>query len=636
MTVEVAASKQDANVVQLQVRIGAQVIGALAGGSLGSGKTGKYSVKITVPADAKASLTLGIWGQGVLIGSATVPVGAAAPGPAVGGASALGVAAGPRPDKIEARVEQVRSLAVDASVMAGNSAQGTVTLEAPAGYTGTPVSLTSSSPAVSVPQSVRVAGGSSTATFELMAVPGGAPGLVTISAVVAGPGGVARLATIRVWAPQQVQSLQRMAGECPSPIRGPAVYGNVPLAQGDECLVRVRLDSLAGGGARVNLGSSRPDVTVPESAAVGAGLQDAVFPIRVAPNATGGSVTITGVTDRPNGIPKQLTLALADPPAPPAGQVTRLVLASVVEPGLTYGGTVWLDGPAPAGGVPVVFNSSSTAVTLPPTLTVPAGASNATFTARVGPVPPAGDVTISAARSGPGNSVVALILKVRVIQVGDVTFSPDNSGGWTLFLESSNAASVTLDAPSITDVTVNLGSSNAGAVVPASVTIPAGQTRAAFNVSAASGAQPGDATISAVRAGSGGVSKSRALRIRMNQVLTITFNPPEVQWNHKPGDDFHSAQPVSSTGHVSLEAPAGPGGVTVTLSIDTQYWGVSVPASVLVPAGQSSVPFTATVGTDRKNPGGGIGSRTSAPVTAVRSGQPSSEAKTRSLSIVWN
>ena len=63
VTVEVAASKQDAKTVQLQVRIGAQVIGSLAGDSLGANKTGKYSVKIAVPPDAKNPVTLAIWGQ---------------------------------------------------------------------------------------------------------------------------------------------------------------------------------------------------------------------------------------------------------------------------------------------------------------------------------------------------------------------------------------------------------------------------------------------------------------------------------------------------------------------------------------------------------------------------------------------
>jgi trimeric autotransporter adhesin len=621
VTIEVSTAMKSAKVVQLQIRLGTQVIGTLTGESLGANKTGKYDVKIAVPADASGSVTLAIWGQGLLIGNVKTRVGGAAPAVVLDNRSMAAASAATLP-KIEMPAGQVRSLAVDASVMAGSSAQGTVTLEAPARYTGTEVSLTSSSPAASVPQNVRVAGGSTTATFPVMAVPGGAPGNVTISAVVAGPGGVAKLATLRVWGVEQVRSVVKISDSCPVRDFG----GARPLVAGDACEVSLTLDSQTGeGGARVNLSSSRADVNVPASVAISPQSWGPHFMVTVAPGAGGGSATITAVADRPGGVPKYLTLALADSPTGQA-QVNSLLLLEVVEPGLTYNWSVGLDGPAGPGGVSVVLNSSSPAVTVPSTVSVPEGALKAGFTARIGTVPPAGDVTLSAARSGSGNSVVSRRLKLRVIQVAEVQLYASVVEG------KSSPASVKLDAYTSFDITVNLSSSNAAAVVPASVTIPANGVQAQFSVSAAPGAQPGTATISAVRSGPGNVPKEASLSIRLNQVWRLTFNPSEVLWKPKPDDGQHSSAPLPITGTVELDAPAGPGGVSVVLTANEGAYGVSVPASVLVPAGQSRVDFTATVGTQREGQGG---SRSSVPITAVRSGQPASEAKTGNLSIVW-
>lgn len=629
VTLEVATSKDPAKAVQLQVRLGPKVIGALAGDSLAANRTGKFSVKVTLPADAAGPVTLSIFGQGLLIGNFTARV--AAPAPVVALDNRPVAAAGLSAQKIETRAEQVRSLAVDPSVMAGSTAQATVTLEAPAGPVGTTVSLTSSSPAVSVPQSVRVPGGATAATFSAMAVAGGTPGIVTLSAVVAGPGGVSKLASLRVWGVEQVRLLAKSPGGCP--MRGDGPGSARPLGAGDDCDLLVYLDGqTGGGGGRVNLTSSRSDVTVPASIAIEPNATQGFFRARVAPGAGGGSATITAVADRPGGVPKQLVLSLADPPA---GQVTGLVGFSVVEPGLTYNGSVILDGPAGPAGVSVDLISSSAAVTVPPRVAIAPGAASGAFTARISPTAPPGDVRLTAARTGPGNPVVTLLAKVQVIEVAEVKFDSEPNGKGLLFLAASTPGSVTLAARPIIDVTVALSSSNVGASVPASVTIPAGQTSARFSVSATPAAQPGDATISAVRSGPGHVSKEKGLRIKVNQVSQVFFNPPEVRWQSRAGDPSHSAAPIATPGTVRLEAPAAGGGVTVALSADTSLTGVSVPASVFVAEGQSRANFTATVGTELKL-GGDSGGWSTAPVAAVRSGQPPSEARTGNLRIQWN
>jgi hypothetical protein len=80
------------------------------------------------------------------------------------------------------------------AVTGGNTAQGTVTLSAPASA-ATVVSLASSGAAASVPASVTVASGASSASFAVSTTAVSSPASVTISATL---GGVTRTATITV------------------------------------------------------------------------------------------------------------------------------------------------------------------------------------------------------------------------------------------------------------------------------------------------------------------------------------------------------------------------------------------------------------------------------------------------------
>lgn len=79
VTVPVKTGKEPARQVQLEIRLGAQVVGKLTEAGLGAGQTRAYKVKLAVPADAKGTLTLTIWGQGAQIGQTTVQVAAPPP-----------------------------------------------------------------------------------------------------------------------------------------------------------------------------------------------------------------------------------------------------------------------------------------------------------------------------------------------------------------------------------------------------------------------------------------------------------------------------------------------------------------------------------------------------------------------------
>jgi hypothetical protein len=63
-------------------------------------------------------------------------------------------------------------------------------------------------------------------------------------------------------------------------------------------------------------------------------------------------------------------------------------------------GTVTLNGPAPAGGAQVALSSNNAAASVPATVTIPAGATSATFTVNTAVVLMATNATITASYKG--------------------------------------------------------------------------------------------------------------------------------------------------------------------------------------------------------------------------------------------
>jgi len=87
-----------------------------------------------------------------------------------------------------------------------------------------------------------------------------------------------------------------------------------------------------------------------------------------------------------------------------------------VEVGVASTGTVTLSAPAGASGAIVVLSSDNAAVTVPATVTVPAGSTTATFVATTSAVPGPTTVTVTATLNGlaPGTLVVNPVLAGRV------------------------------------------------------------------------------------------------------------------------------------------------------------------------------------------------------------------------------
>ncbi|MFM7320600.1 MAG: hypothetical protein ACKO5K_03620, partial [Armatimonadota bacterium] len=156
---------------------------------------------------------------------------------------------------------------------------------------------------------------------------------------------------------------------------------------------------------------------------------------------------------------------------------------------------------------------------------------------------------------------------------------------------------VTLDADAPAGGTVvALSSDNPAASVPATVTVAAGTRTASFSV----GTVPVTSDRTVILAASAyQTNAATALVVMAPQPKAVTFSPSSVTGG------------TSSTGTVMLTGIAPAGGWTVTLSSNSG--AISIPTTVVVPAGQVSATFTATTSSS-------IVVTTSATVTASSNG----------------
>ena len=245
-------------------------------------------------------------------------------------------------------------------------------------------------------------------------------------------------------------------------------------------------------------------------------------------------------------------------------------------------GTVTLSGPAPAGGAQITLSSSNTAAaSVPSSVAIPAGATSATFTVSTSSVALSTAVTISASYGGVSKaaSLTVTAAPPPPPTLAALTLNPASVVGGA----QSSTGTVTLSGPAPAGgATVALSSSNTAAVrVPTSVAVAAGATSATFTVSTSAVAASTTVTVSASY---GAISRSASLTVAPvppppPTLSSLTLNPTSVIGGLQ-----------SSTGTVTLSAPAPAGGATVVLS--SNNGAARVPSSVFIPAGATSRNFT--------------------------------------------
>src|SRR6267154_1455263 len=268
------------------------------------------------------------------------------------------------------------------SVTGGSPSTGTITLSGPAA-SGASVYLSSSASAATVPASVTVAAGASSANFTVNTTSVTTSTVVTITGSY---GGASKTASLTV-APSQAASILSSLALNPS-----SVTGGTQSSTGTATLS----GPAPTGGAQVMLSSDNGAASVPTSVTVAAGTSSATFTVSTSAVTASTPVTISASYA---GVTKTASLTVL-PQALPTLSLLTLNPTSVTG-GSPSTGTVTLSGPAPAGGATVSLSSStSTAAMVPFSVTVAAGATSATFTVSTSAVASSTTVTISATYSG--------------------------------------------------------------------------------------------------------------------------------------------------------------------------------------------------------------------------------------------
>lgn len=368
-----------------------------------------------------------------------------------------------------------------ASVYGGNPSTGTVTLDAPAPLNGTRVALASDIPEATVPASVLVPAGGTTATFS-----------ISTASVLAQK-------TARISA--SASNVVRSANLTVRPVTVTSVSVNKSIVEsGGSATGTVRLIVPAPpGGVTVSLKAGNASmVKVPASITFPAGIAVRTFTIKAGSTNVQVKTTISAT----RGASTQSV----------AFTVDRTRIASISAGtgdkvgGLTYEGKVTIKGIAPAAGTVVALSSNRTDVlAVPASVTVLAGKTEATFKYTTKGTSGRTGVTITASLAGETRTATVYVLPPSLTQV---TVEPTSiTGGLTA------TAKATISGPAPKGgLLLSLGTSNTSvATTLASIRVPEGQRSILFYVYTKK--VKGAVTIQ-VRASYAGVTRSTSLTVR--------------------------------------------------------------------------------------------------------------------------
>jgi trimeric autotransporter adhesin len=239
--------------------------------------------------------------------------------------------------------------------------------------------------------------------------------------------------------------------------------------------------------------------------------------------------------------------------------------------------SVTLSGAAGAGGAIVALASSSAALTVPASITVPQNAATASFVAKTAAIAANSNATLTASLNGASASTsIALIapttaLKVTAVRCDTSSLLPLRYTNCLVFLSSVAGAG---------GATVTLASSSAALTAPASVTIAQGAGSTSFTIK--TGAFTANSTAN-LTASLNGSSASTSISLIASTVVTAVHC------------NMNSLLPSSYTNClVFLSSVAGAGGATVTLASSSA--ALTAPASVTIAQGAGSTSFTIKTG----------------------------------------
>jgi hypothetical protein len=204
-----------------------------------------------------------------------------------------------------------------------------------------------------------------------------------------------------------------------------------------------------------------------------------------------------------------LTRMLTVRATPPATRVNSFFLNPFDVPGGTpSSGLVVLNGAAPAGGAVVTFTSANTsAVPVPPDVTVPAGSDRVSFPIPTNPVPTNTSVTLTARFNGTFAATSLIVTPAPgAATLTSLGVSPSSVVGG-----NGATGTVTLSAAAPANgAVIGLSRGVSAASVPATVTVPAGAQSATFPITTTAVTSSTPVTITATY---GSASRSATLTV---------------------------------------------------------------------------------------------------------------------------
>jgi trimeric autotransporter adhesin len=368
------------------------------------------------------------------------------------------------------------------------------------------------------------------------------------------------------------------------------ISGLNPIVGGETTFGQVDLSGLSrAGGPTLTLTSSHPDIVPPKT--IVAPVSENLFGFQAFfetnPTSVDTDVTVT-VSDGRYSFSDVLTVRAAPPP--PVLDSISVNPTSVVG-GSSATGTVRLSAPQSGPTVVQVSIIDTAPASLPSNdppcppssrchnVTVPAGATSASFTITTSPVTSQFNLNIFAHLAGsPGRQALLLITAGGATTLKSVTITPDSMVGGA---SATGRVTLTAAAPStgavvtLSKALANGGSGTVPVSIPASVTVPAGQTTATFTIASGAVTAPTVVRISGTYGGTT-LNADVSLFPLLGQIL---FS------GNVPGG-------TPATGTVTLNGAAPVGGAVIALSSANTSL-VSVPPGVTVPAGQTSATFIA-------------------------------------------
>ena len=340
--------------------------------------------------------------------------------------------------------------------------------------------------------------------------------------------------------------------------QNPVVGGNILSG------VTVMLGSPAGpGGASVRLSSDSASASVPPLANIAPGALES-DPFSVSTGAVVSSV-VANLGAVLNGVKQTVPLTIN--PAVPS--YVQLSAGSVLAGG-SLTASVWLNGKAPAGGDLLSLTYSDTSIANGPAsvLVQPGAVYSPPFTIANAGVGAATTIKVSAQL---GSNTVSASYVVQPAVLSAFTLSPTTVNGGV-----SSMAYVKLNGPAgAAGASVKVTTSNAVVVPNQSIAIN-GQSLYAYGFVATHAVTA--QTVVQVTAAYGGSSRSQTLTVLPTVLQSIT------------ADAEYPAGGITTTGHAVLAGVATTGGLRVSLKSSNPAVA-SVPASVVISAGQATAPF---------------------------------------------